>query len=62
MRSNYTTRTQSFSNTFYMPKTTTSEDDPVEPKHTPSVGRADALMASRVGRMAGKPKLKRKIF
>ena len=62
MRSNYTTRTQSFSNTFYMPKTTTSEDDPVEPKHTPSVGRADALMASRAGRMAGKPKLKRKIF
>jgi replicative DNA helicase len=61
MRSNYTTRTQSFSNTFYMPKPTTSEDE-VEPKHTPSVGRADVLMASRAGRMAGKPKLKRKIF
>ena len=61
MRSNYTTKTQSFSNTFYMPKPSSSEDD-AEPKHTPSVGRADALMASRIGRMAGKPKLKRKIF
>jgi len=62
MRSNYTTKTQSFSNTFYMPKPSSSEDDAPEPKHTPSVGRADALMASRTGRMAGKPKLKRKIF
>jgi replicative DNA helicase len=62
MRSNYTTKTQSFSNTFYMPKPAAAEDDAVESKHTPSVGRADALMASRVGRMAGKPKLKRKIF
>jgi replicative DNA helicase len=61
MKSNYTTKTQSFSNTFYMPKPSTSEDS-VEPKHTPSVGRADALMASRIGRMASKPKLKRKIF
>ena len=39
-----------------------SSEDDAEPKHTPSVGRADALMASRIGRMAGKPKLKRKIF
>jgi replicative DNA helicase len=61
MKSNYTTKTQSFSNTFYMPKPSNSEDS-VESKHTPSVGRADALMASRIGRMAGKPKLKRKIF
>ena len=61
MRSNYTTKTQSFSNTFYMPKAVSSEEDS-EPKHTPSVGRADALMASRIGRMASKPKLKRKIF
>jgi len=61
MKSNYTTKTQSFSNTFYMPKPSTSEDS-VEPKHTSSVGRADALMASRIGRMASKPKLKRKIF
>jgi len=61
MRSNYTTKTQSFSNTFYMPKAASSEEGS-EPKHTPSVGRADALMASRIGRMASKPKLKRKIF
>ena len=61
MRSNYTTKTQSFSNTFYMPKAASSEED-LEPKHTPSVDRADALMASRIGRMASKPKLKRKIF
>jgi replicative DNA helicase len=62
MRTNYTTKTQSFSNTFYMPKPSASDDDPAESKHTPSVGRADALTASRTGRMAGKPKLKRKIF
>jgi len=61
MRSNYTTKTQSFSNTFYIPKSTTSDDD-MEPKHAASIGRADALIASKIGRMVGKPKLKRKIF
>jgi len=61
MKSNYATKTQSFSNTFYMPKPSTSEDD-AEPKHTLSVGRANALMASKIGKMASKPKLRRKIF
>jgi len=61
MKSNYTTKTQTFSNTFFMPKPSKDEDEKVESKYV-TTGRADIFKAAKFSRKNRSNSIKRKIF
>jgi len=60
MKSNYASKTQSFSNAFFMPKQN-NEDEKVESKYT-TTGRADIYKAAKFSRKKRPNSIKRKIF
>jgi len=61
MKTNYTTKTQTFSNTFFMPKQSNDEDEKTESKIV-KTGRADIFKAAKFSRKKQTNTFKRKIF
>ena len=61
MKTNYTTKTQTFSNTFFMPEKSKDKDEKTESKYT-TTGRADIFKAAKFSRKNRSNTLKRKIF
>jgi hypothetical protein len=61
MKTNYTTKTQTFSNTFFMPKQSNDEDEKTESKIV-KTGRADIFKAAKFSRKKQTNTFKRKTF
>jgi hypothetical protein len=61
MKASYTTKTQSFSNTFFMPKQSNDEDEKTESKIV-KTGRADIFKAAKFSRKKQTNAFKRKTF
>ena len=61
MKTNYTTKTQTFSNTFFMPKQSNTEEEKVESKYV-TTGRADIFKAAKFSRRKQPNTIKRKTF
>jgi hypothetical protein len=61
MKASYTTKTQSFSNTFFMPKQSNDEDEKTESKIV-KTGRADIFKAAKFSRKKRTNAFKRKTF
>ena len=61
MKTNYTTKTQTFSNTFFMPEKSKNDDEKTDSKYV-TTGRADIFKAAKFSRKKRNNSLKRKIF
>jgi hypothetical protein len=61
MKANYTTKTQTFSNTFFMPKQPGGDEEKQESKYVTS-GRAEIFKAAKFSRKKRSNSIKRKIF